>query len=383
MNRKNPIIRKRNLPSLWQLNLPSLWEGWGWAFLFLILTACGNNDEVSTSSSTTNETATSISDDYEYELPVVFHVLYKDKNDALQYPSQARLSLIIDSVNALYKRNGMNITFKMATADEDGKTMGEPGVLRHEVNFDDYNYKDFLYKSSSYGEYTQNLKKFINIFLFKFSDEEEQITKGVSVMPVMTKLHPLEGLEDTIPSFFDRVKRFSNPWGICLNNRFVDQNQKWGYVNPDCIWQTLAHELGHYLGLLHSFSENGCDDTDYCSDTKSCDYNAYTKTVSDFLENLTPQERLFITSFYDLPARTECTTGEEYYADNIMDYIYTLGSTFSKQQRNRTRHVLNYCPLMPGVRLEESGTRSSSSIDASPTLFRPRLSNCPPSPWQQ
>ena len=349
------------------------------AIITFAAAACGNNDDDARGKGTTNETAASISDDYEYELPVIFHVLYKDKNDALQYPRQSRLNLIIDSVNALYKRNGMNITFKMATADENGKTLGEPGVLRHEVSFDDYNYKDFLYKSSAYGEYTQNLRKFINIFIFRFSDEEDQVTKGVSVLPVMTTTHPLEGLEDTIPKFFDRVKRYSNPWGICLNNRFIDQNQKWGYVNPDCIWQTLAHELGHYLGLLHTFSENGCDDTDFCSDTKSCDYNAYTKTINDFLESLTVQERLFITSFYDLPGRTECTTGEEYYADNIMDYIYTLGTTFTEQQRARTRHVLNYCPLMPGVRLEETVTRGSSSTYAPPILFRPRLSNCPPS----
>ena len=346
----------------------------------VIMLSCGNNDVDSPSKSTTNETAASISDDYEYELPVIFHVLYKNKNDALQYPRQSQLSMIIDSVNALYKRNGMNVTFKMATADEDGKTLGEPGVLRHEVDFDDYNHMDFLNKSSIYGEYTQNLRKFINIYVFRFSDEEETVTKGVSVLPVMTKEHRLEGLEDTTSTFFNRVKRFSNPWGICLNNRFLDQTQKWGYVNPNCIWSTLAHEFGHYLGLLHAFSENGCDDTDYCSDTKSCDYNAYTKRVNDFLAGLTDQERLFITSFYDLPPRTDCETGEDYYADNIMDYIYTLCSTFSKQQRSRTRHVLNYCPLMPGVKLEETATRGTSPSYASPTLFRPRLSSCPPIP---
>ena len=122
------------------------------AIITFAAAACGNNEDDDQGKGTTNETAASISDDYEYELPVIFHVLYKDKNDALQYPRQSRLNLIIDSVNALYKRNGMNVTFKMAIADENGKTLGEPGVLRHEVSFDDYNYKDFLYKSSAYGE---------------------------------------------------------------------------------------------------------------------------------------------------------------------------------------------------------------------------------------
>jgi Pregnancy-associated plasma protein-A len=33
--------------------------------------------------------------------------------------------------------------------------------------------------------------------------------------------------------------------------------------------RTLTHEMGHFLGLLHTFSENGqCgQDSDYCNDT--------------------------------------------------------------------------------------------------------------------
>ena len=153
MYKKNPIFCN--------VSLPSLWEGRGWAslqrrgwalFLSLTLTACGNNDEDTTKKNTDNEKAATISDDYEYELPVVFHVLYKDANDALQNPKQTRLSLIIDSVNALYKRNGMNITFKMATSDENGRKLEEPGVIRHPVDFDDYDSNDFLQKNSKYAE---------------------------------------------------------------------------------------------------------------------------------------------------------------------------------------------------------------------------------------
>ena len=358
------------------VSLPSLWEGQGWV-LFLILltlTACGNNDEDTTKKNTDNEKAATISDDYEYELPVVFHVLYKDANDALQNPKQTRLSLIIDSVNALYKRNGMNITFKMATDDENGRKLEEPGVIRHPVDFDDYDSNDFLQKNSKYAEYTQNLRKFINIYLFKFKESKDAIVRGISVMPVMTKEHQLEGLNDTTSTFFNGVRRFTNPWGICINNIFIDQSQKWGYVNPNCAWSTLAHELGHYIGLFHTFSEEDCEGTDYCSDTKSCNYQAYMKTIEDFLKGLSDQEKLFLTSFYDLPPRTECQTGEDYYADNIMDYIYTLCSNISKEQRARTRHVLNYCPLMPG----QATTRAGESPEPTPTLFRPRLSNCPP-----
>lgn len=379
MNKKNPIFRNVSLPSPREGRGWASLQRWGWAlFLFLTLTACGNNDEDTTKKNTDNEKAATISDDYEYELPVVFHVLYKDANDALQNPKQTRLSLIIDSVNALYKRNGMNITFKMATDDENGRKLEEPGVIRHPVDFDDYDSNDFLQKNSKYAEYTQNLRKFINIYLFKFKESKDAIVRGISVMPVMTKEHQLEGLNDTTSTFFNGVRRFTNPWGICINNIFIDQSQKWGYVNPNCAWSTLAHELGHYIGLFHTFSEEDCEGTDYCSDTKSCNYQAYMKTIEDFLKGLSDQEKLFLTSFYDLPPRTECQTGEDYYADNIMDYIYTLCSNISKEQRARTRHVLNYCPLMPGLKKEEATTRAGESPEPTPTLFRPRLSNCPP-----
>ena len=67
--------------------------------------SCGGDDGINDKEKEKeNETAETISDDYEYKLPVVFHVLYKDKNDQKQYPSEARLKLVLDSVNALYKR---------------------------------------------------------------------------------------------------------------------------------------------------------------------------------------------------------------------------------------------------------------------------------------
>ena len=53
--------------------------------------------------------------EYHYNLPVIFHVLYKDKNNPLQYVKQDRLAKILDTVNKLYKDKtksvDMNLTF--------------------------------------------------------------------------------------------------------------------------------------------------------------------------------------------------------------------------------------------------------------------------------
>ena len=342
-------------------------------FVCATLTGCGGgNDGLSnslTDDKTDQETVTSIPDTYEYELPVVFHVLYKDKNDALQYPSKKRLELILDSVNALYRRNKMNITFKMATEDENGNRLSEAGIIRYAVSFEEYDETDFLSSTSTYGKYTQNLKKFINIFLFRFSSKDDRESLGITTLPIMPKEHPLDGLNDTTSTFLSRVRKFTNPWGVCINNKYINRDQPAEKVEPKCVWNTLAHELGHYLGLHHTFSENGCDDTDYCDDTYSCNYTQYLDDLKYYMDSHIPR------SFFELPKRIDCETAHEYYADNIMDYMYTLCEVLTKQQRERTRHVLNYAPLVPGTKIGE--TRGSEAIPSEPTNIRPRLSNCP------
>lgn len=359
--------------NIWQAPARFLYGIWTLA-LSLTLSGCGGDDGINEKQNP-NETVSTISDQYEYELPVVFHVLYKDRNDEKQYPAQQRLALLIDSVNALYKRNHMNITFKMAAEDENGKVLSEAGVMRHEVDFTSYNPNTFLRESSEYGSYTQNIHKFINIFLFQY-DEENASSMGVSVMPVMPTTHRLEGTPDTTAQFLQRHNKYANPWGVTINSQYIQESQKWKYINPLCAWSTLGHELGHYLGLLHTFSEDGCEDDDYCSDTKNCDYKAYIRELELFYNDILNWAS---TSFWDLPQRTDCQTGTRYFAHNVMDYMYTTADSLTSQQRKRTREVLNYCPCVPGVKLEaSSATRGASGEDSSsPVLFCPRLSGCP------
>ena len=52
--------------------------------------------------------------DYDYRLPVVFHVLYKDKDDENQYAGQEHLEKVLAGVNRLYAQNGMHVTFDLA-----------------------------------------------------------------------------------------------------------------------------------------------------------------------------------------------------------------------------------------------------------------------------
>ena len=343
--------------------------------ILMAFASCGGDDGINDKEKEKeNETAETISDDYEYKLPVVFHVLYKDKNDQKQYPSEARLKLVLDSVNALYKRNHMNITFTMAEKDEDGKELSEKGIMRHEIDSTSMNPMNFIRESSKYGEYTQNIHKFINIYLFHYDKENEQ-SMGMSVLPVMPSNHTMEGVPDTTATFLNNHTKYANPWGVTINSQYIQESQKWGNINPMCAWNTLAHELGHYLGLLHTFSEDKCEEDDYCSDTKNCDYEAYIDEVELFFKDIKEDATV---SFWELPQRTDCQTSEKYFAHNVMDYMYTIADSLTNQQRKRTRQVLNYCPSVPGVKIKEPTTRGYGEIPSAPVLMRPRLSGCPP-----
>lgn len=150
--------------------------------------------------------------------------------------------------------------------------------------------------------------------------------------------------------------------------------QKWGYINPRYVVTTIAHELGHYLGLHHAFSEDECNEDDYCEDTKNCDYNAYIESIVDYRNNLkegeSPQASVLLT-------RSNCDDGELYRADNIMDYMYTLADKLTLDQRARTLRVLNYCPMVPGPKLETYTNSKSTLMNGQKTRLVPQLSDCP------
>lgn len=68
-------------------------------------------------------------EEYEYVLPVIFHVLYRVPEDDIPV---GYLSSCLERVNELY-RDGpvdMNLKFVLATHDPNGQLLEEPGVRR-------------------------------------------------------------------------------------------------------------------------------------------------------------------------------------------------------------------------------------------------------------
>lgn len=320
-------------------------------------------------------------DTYDYHLPVVFHVMYHNKSDKKQNPDKSQFTNILDAVNKLYAANNMHIVFEMAKYDDDGEELEEPGIIRKKVDFKEYDPHEFL-KDEDYAEDVQNLKKFINIFVFCFAQSsDESTTLGLTTLPIVPTAYPLEHLVDTDAA--NEYAYLTTPYGVCINNEAIDEWQDEKTVNPIYIVATVAHEIGHYIGLLHTFSEIECEEDDGCEDTPISDYNNYIEYITDYIAKQQAAGKKI--TIEEVAKRTDCKTGEEFIADNILDYAYTIGDVFTADQKKRTRHVLKYGALTPGPKLIDYNTtgivtKSTNKSSQRAAASRPGMVQTDPCP---
>ena len=292
-----------------------------------------------------------------YCLPVVFHVLYKSESNKKQNVIEGHLATLIDGVNAIYANCGVDLgmEFVMATHDPEGNQLAEPGVDRHKINDATINSSYFMgygRDPKRYCQYMWDPNRYINIFTYAF---EDKAILGISHFPYAIKPHALEGLTE-----LEYDADWSElPWPQCvsINNEYIYSHEAY-YTMTDVV-NTLAHELGHFLGLRHAFSEDPetydrdiCLDSDFCTDTPTYNKAAYDKLLQALMASggsIDNEEKELLLM------REDCETGEEFRSTNIMDYAYTEGNRFTPQQAARIRYVLEHSPYIPGpkVRLPE------------------------------
>lgn len=301
-----------------------------------------------------------------YRLPVVFHVLYKSESNKKQNVVEGHLASLIEEVNRLYANCGVDLgmEFVMATHDPEGNLLEEPGVDRHKISEATVNSSFFMgygREPKKYCQYMWDPNRYINIFTYAFEDSG---ILGISHFPYVIKPHALEG---TTELEYD-ADWSELPWPQCvsINNEYIYSHEAY-YTMTDVV-NTLAHELGHFLGLRHAFSEdpetydrNVCIDSDFCTDTPTYNKSAY----DIFMQAcMTSGGRVDDEEKEMLLMREDCETGAEYRSTNIMDYAYTEGNRFTPQQAARIRYVLEHSPYIPGpkVRLpEQQGAATKST----------------------
>ncbi len=361
--------------------------------LCLGLTACGGDDGLVSADKSSLVTDTAeIDSNYEYELPVIFHVLYKDQSDASQYIPAARLKNLLQYVNEIYqggiygKSENLHLQFVLAEKDENGKRLGTPGV--EYVRYDgDYPIDVNVFMSDNTGsnvKYIWDPNQYINVMMFNFkSVSTNEVTLGISHMP-HTVDNRVEGL-DNVKAQYIAKSQLKYPLCSSINSTCAAQASNGGYFQSDRytddnhvahtlytadVVVTMAHELGHYLGLYHAFTEeekdgsyqpvDSCGDTDHCKDTPSynrIEYNNYLESlIADSNDPSTTQKML---------SRNSCD-GKTFESDNIMDYSLTMGFQITADQKKRIRNVLYYSPLIPGPKKNNINTRTRATDDSQP-----------------
>ena len=320
-------------------------------------------------------------DTYDYHLPVVFHVMYHNKSDKKQNPDKSQFTKILDAVNKLYAANNMHIVFEMAKYNDEGEELEEPGIIRKQVDFSEYDANEFL-QDKDYADDVLNLKKYINIFVFRFAQPSSDVTTlGLTTLPIVPTAYPLKYLVDTDAA--NEYAYLTTPYGVCINNEAIDEWQDEKTVNPKYIVATVAHEIGHYIGLLHTFSEIECEEDDGCEDTPISDYNNYIEYITDYIAKQQAAGKKI--TIEEVAKRTDCITGKEFIADNILDYAYTIGDVFTADQKKRTRHVLKYGALTPGPKLIDYNTtgivtKSTNKSSQRAAASRPGMVQTDPCP---
>ncbi|MDE7134485.1 MAG: zinc-dependent metalloproteinase lipoprotein, partial [Rikenellaceae bacterium] len=285
------------------------------------------------------------------------HVLYQNAADSRQYVDHKRLAEILANVNKYYKGNAdspdMNLSFVLADTDPNGGTMTTPGVeyIRWKES---YPIDCDKFMNDDTGKYTSLLwdpNNYINVMVYNFAKTDGGITLGISHLPIIYEGNAIPGLTKyQYPHLgLDNIKF---PLCASINSIYINEESANGQYNNADINVTTSHELGHYLGLYHAFSEKQCSGTDYCDDTPNYDRAAY---MAQFSGNKT---------FAELVSRQSCD-GTRFESHNIMDYDVSYADRFTPDQRKRVRAVLNYGLMIPGPKFnpKTSGKTTYGAVD--------------------
>ena len=364
-------------------------------------------------------------DDYEYQIPVIFHVLYDDAKNTKTYISATRLKQLIDNVNKIYagsfsfdqyttwmqqtpsfeytgNSTNIHVKFVLATKDEDGNTLSTPGVDYRLVGKDKeklpWDCEEFMNDNNrTYTEYLWDPNDYINIMVYPFLSDSESggIILGISNMPYRYNgLPAIEGLQESKVAY---IQKKNLPYAHCISINSLYINEQCDYFDEGFFDSqqagfshfstadaniTLGHELGHYLGLFHDFSETTTDegtetadndiDSDYCTDTKSHNRNKYNEWFSQYQEDQVAKGEKSLD--LDTCLIRSNSRGETWKSVNIMDYSVTMGYYLTPQQCNRIRQVLYYSPLIPGPK-KTRATRAANAIEGDINLPR-RIVKC-------
>jgi len=263
-----------------------------------------------------------------YAIPVVIHIIHNGEpigegaNLSLERINE-QMIIINNDYGRVTGTPGFNIhpagvdtriRFCLATTNPVGQPTN--GIVRINGNRDSFDFinDNVTLKNLSFWD----PDKYLNIWVVKFTGNQYI---GYAQYPFIQPLW-----SDSLP--FPQPVPDVQPDGVVTEYR-VFGNVPSGQSGPFSSYnkgRTLTHEIGHYLGLLHTWGDgSGCSDpngTDYCEDTpKHGEYTA------------------------GCPAnRQSCIPGTFVMKENYLDYTNDVCmNIFTADQKKRMRIVMRNC----------------------------------------
>ncbi len=200
-----------------------------------------------------------------YVIPIIFHIIHNGEavgatpNIAAQYIDAQLEQLNLDFANLSGSSYGVaadaEIQFCAAKIDPDGNCLAEPGINR--INRNDLGlnappYSDTYFNTSIKPNSQWNPDHYLNIWTGDLS--------GLLGFAQLPEASYLEGIH--------------NNNGLAITDGCVIKYSAIGSVavpfpsgNEFNLGRTLTHEIGHFLGLRHTWGDGACDKDDFCEDT--------------------------------------------------------------------------------------------------------------------
>jgi len=292
-----------------------------------------------------------------YVIPVIIHVIYQTSQATIANGSEnipyAQAISQIRVLNEDYQRTNADaantrsmfqtvagtfddIEFVAATLDPSNNPLPEPGVERinGQTTFGITTWSQTSCDNTLKPATIWNPNKYLNIWVVNFG------TAGLFGYAQFPEGSGLPGMPTT--------SQPSNTDGVVINYRSIGSNYDAAgnpvsggpYITSPLApgtdrGRTATHEIGHWLGLRHSWGDGGCSADDFCSDTP------WQGGDSPLTSNCSSSHSRNTCSTIDEPWGQNMPDQIENYMDYSADVCMNM---FTRQQVDRMRIVLLNSP---------------------------------------
>ncbi len=257
-------------------------------------------------------------------IPVILHVVHNGQREGMgPNITQEQADSQIDALNEQFRRIGSGannnpvgadiyIEFAPALYDPDGNLLDQPGINRVDGGKESWSTQEI--EATLKPSTIWNPNQYFNIWTVTFTPEDGGGTLlGYAQFPSMSGL-------DGMPSVGGRAETD----GVVMNyiTYGTTPNVPFRYGQG----KTVSHEVGHWLGLRHTWGDGACGVDDFVEDTPNC------------------SQARWSSIFLGCPTDDECGEGERM-VSNYMDYSDDqCRNTFTLEQKVRMRTTMDVSP---------------------------------------